>query len=735
MADQLQLRGGTTAQHAAFTGALREVTVDTDKDTVVVHDNATVGGFPLLRQDLSNLPAGTIDNADINASAAIVDTKLATIATGGKVSGTAITSGNISTSGSFTSTSTVTGTNLIPTGSGVPTNGIYLPAANSVAVATNGTGRLFVDSAGIVGIGDNLLSVKPTNVNRIAYVGGSYSDTNIPGLGLALYRGGVGEHGHLFWSGHSTGGNFRMIGSIRMEQTVATVANGGGDLIFNTNPGTAEQPTERLRITSAGLVGIGNSSPSVLLDVYGTGSVLGKFVRNNTGGASGGVTIGNNDRTYTLFGDSSVFSLYDNTASATRFAIDSSGRCGIGVTGPRASLEISDGSTNTAGEAVNELYVVGATTTGSEGIVTIQSNDSLAADKGGSIAFGGRAVSASTAGANWAIINGFKENASSANYAGYLSFVTRASGGAFSERARLDSSGRLLVGTSSSISDAFIQIRGNASGGIYEGKITMFPDLANSSINSTTTLGNLQFSGAEGGIGATITGHGDAQWGTNDYPGRLVFSTTADGASSPTERMRITSAGLVGIGTTPDVALAVLRDQPGNYVSVFTNSSSTGPVGIEVLYSAASPNNTSSQFFNCRDSSITRAEIRSNGGLANFSANNANLSDRNAKKDISPATDTWDCIKEWEIVNYRYKDQPDDAGLNLGVIAQQVAESCPEVVTIFQEAKEATEDKPAQEERLGVKEQQMYWMAIKSLQEAQVRIESLEAKVAALESA
>jgi hypothetical protein len=79
MADQLQLRGGTTAQHATFTGALREVTVDTDKKTVVVHDGSTAGGNPLLRQDLSNLPAGTIDNADINASAGIVDTKLATI--------------------------------------------------------------------------------------------------------------------------------------------------------------------------------------------------------------------------------------------------------------------------------------------------------------------------------------------------------------------------------------------------------------------------------------------------------------------------------------------------------------------------------------------------------------------------------------------------------------------------------------------------------------------------------
>jgi hypothetical protein len=52
MADQLQLRGGTTAQTAAFTGALREVTVDTDKDTLVVHDGALAGGYPLMREGL-----------------------------------------------------------------------------------------------------------------------------------------------------------------------------------------------------------------------------------------------------------------------------------------------------------------------------------------------------------------------------------------------------------------------------------------------------------------------------------------------------------------------------------------------------------------------------------------------------------------------------------------------------------------------------------------------------------
>ena len=107
--------------------------------------------------------------------------------------------------------------------------------------------------------------------------------------------------------------------------------------------------------------------------------------------------------------------------------------------------------------------------------------------------------------------------------------------------------------------------------------------------------------------------------------------------------------------------------------------------------------------------------------MANYSANNSNLSDRSVKKDISLVANTWNCVKEWEIVNYRYKDQPDDADLNLGVIAQQVAESCPEVITIFQKAKD---DQP---EKLGVKEQQMYWMAIKALQEAMERIETLEA--------
>jgi hypothetical protein len=47
MARQVQLRRGTTAEHSTFTGAVGEVTVDTDKDVAVVHDGSTAGGFPL----------------------------------------------------------------------------------------------------------------------------------------------------------------------------------------------------------------------------------------------------------------------------------------------------------------------------------------------------------------------------------------------------------------------------------------------------------------------------------------------------------------------------------------------------------------------------------------------------------------------------------------------------------------------------------------------------------------
>ena len=55
MAKRVQRRRGTTTEHDAFTGAVGEITVDIDKDTVVVHNGVDDGGFPLAREDMSNV--------------------------------------------------------------------------------------------------------------------------------------------------------------------------------------------------------------------------------------------------------------------------------------------------------------------------------------------------------------------------------------------------------------------------------------------------------------------------------------------------------------------------------------------------------------------------------------------------------------------------------------------------------------------------------------------------------
>ena len=64
MATILQLRRGTSTQHASFTGAVGEVTVDTTKGTLVVHDGSTQGGSPLATESYVTSQIQTKDNSD-----------------------------------------------------------------------------------------------------------------------------------------------------------------------------------------------------------------------------------------------------------------------------------------------------------------------------------------------------------------------------------------------------------------------------------------------------------------------------------------------------------------------------------------------------------------------------------------------------------------------------------------------------------------------------------------------
>lgn len=69
MAKRLQLRGGTTAEHSTFTGASREVTIDTTKKTAVVHDGSTAGGIPLAKySDVTSHTSNTSNPHSVTAT-------------------------------------------------------------------------------------------------------------------------------------------------------------------------------------------------------------------------------------------------------------------------------------------------------------------------------------------------------------------------------------------------------------------------------------------------------------------------------------------------------------------------------------------------------------------------------------------------------------------------------------------------------------------------------------------
>ena len=147
------------------------------------------------------------------------------------------------------------------------------------------------------------------------------------------------------------------------------------------------------------------------------------------------------------------------------------------------------------------------------------------------------------------------------------------------ERARIDSSGRLMVGHNSSLAigggdNAPLQTSATSSvvfGGVRYTNASGGPFLSLSKSRATTAgsntivqdgdeLGTILFSGDDGtdliSKGAQISAAVDGTPGSNDMPGRLVFSTTADGAASPTERLRLDSSGRLLINRTASRAIA-----------------------------------------------------------------------------------------------------------------------------------------------------------------------------------
>lgn len=171
-----------------------------------------------------------------------------------------------------------------------------------------------------------------------------------------------------------------------------------------------------------------------------------------------------------------------------------------------------------------------------------------------------------------------------------------------SERIRMLSDGKLIFGYTASLSNQFttatFQVHAQGGGSTMDffrfsadnGGVDLFLNKSRGAgapnqaiVNNGDILGSLRFTGSDGtGFvqGALIRCEVDGTPGANDMPGRLAFWTTADGGSIPTERMRITSAGNVGIGTSTFGTSAVR-----SFAIATGTAPTTGPADTIQIYS------------------------------------------------------------------------------------------------------------------------------------------------------
>ena len=422
-----------------------------------------------------------------------------------------------------------------------PNTGIYSPGADQLAISTNGTGRLFVDSSGRVGVG-----------------------ISSPGANLEVLSSSSPADVFISENTSPSVARLRNVGGIfRLDADVFNAA-GSSSLLFGVDG------TERARITSDGRLGLGTSSPGTLLDVVnGIGRI-------RTGGKAGSNTylkLESTDASNSMelqFSNStnanwSIQSVENGVSNRSLLLNPSGGNVGIGSNFPNQLLHI-----NSSAASGGQLQITNAST-------GTTSTDGLLIGYDGS---------------NDVLINNQEATALKVNVNG-------------SERARITSDGKLLVGTSSSLPTQFggnarLQV---ATTDIYGLAQTQFANTATESalilaksrgasvgthtvVQNNDALGGVFFEGSDGtGFirAAGITTFVDGTPGTNDMPGRLVFSTTADGASSPTERMRVDSAGRI----------------LGNNISIFatgrlnTTTFANGAVNL-YLYTGSQPSGTGS---------------------------------------------------------------------------------------------------------------------------------------------
>jgi hypothetical protein len=437
----------------------------------------------------------------------------------------------------------------------------YQELANPVAVAAsfaiqvaNASGtlteRLRITQAGNLLIGSTTDNGSRLQVTGAATLTGALSGTSATFSGNVTSTLGYSNTSDLGFvaSANIPGLNLRSSSGGRLSIVTGYIGADISSILVST--GTSNPSLEALRIihstgaatfsssVQATRLSLNNSGTAARLQVNGINSEPIAYFYNNSGtaGSVQGVAIesGTNSSDYALSVSSSLGTSY--------LRVRGDGNVGIGVSAPLSILDVREGNRSNGSNITN----FGVYTTSTQG-----------ADVGGTIGLGGLFNGSSYA--PFASIRGGKENSISGNYAGYISFQTIIDNSSLGERMRITSTGNVGIGTSSP--SARLDVDGNP--------------LSASFNSSTGVYTRYKYNGTNVGIIGTanqIIGGGSTTAfaiGTesNDY---MLFIT------NNAERMRITSGGNVGIGTSsPGVSLEVnglIRSVP-----VYNNTTATLP--------------------------------------------------------------------------------------------------------------------------------------------------------------
>ena len=303
-----------------------------------------------------------------------------------------------------------------------------------------------------------------------------------------------------------------------------------------------------------------------------------------------------------------------------------------------------------------------------------------------------------------------------------------------SEAARVDASGRLLIGTSSARTNlagggadnsALIQVEGTTFSTSTISVARNSNDAGSPAIELTKTRGTaigqntivvngdpfgfINFAGTDGTNsirGASISAWCDGTPGANDMPGRLVFSTTADGQSSPTERMRIQQDGNILIGRTSNLStvhrLALNGD--ANVLGINTN---TGTAEAITFYSGGTK--------------VGNVTVTPSATQYNTS------SDYRLKENITVLQGATYRLNQLNVYRFNFLSEPDKEVD--GFLAHEAQAVVPECVTGEKDAVD-DEGNPVYQ---GIDQSKLVPLLTAALQEALAEIEILKARVTALE--